>query len=106
MGHNKYSDIQHARVQKFDEKKKIGENPSQRVSRYVLHTSKVQSMQDTIISSLWGYQEVEWSTKDSEGQCGGIFTMWKHGSIYQNLSSKGKDFLESMHHGKVLTVTF
>ncbi|XP_058740903.1 uncharacterized protein LOC131613233 [Vicia villosa] len=50
-------------------------------------------MHESYIKSLWGSDECHWSAVDSEGQSGGIVTIWRKGVMRADFSFKAKGLL-------------
>lgn len=41
-----------------------------------LQETKLEYISSSVVSSLWGYQHVDWRCFDSRGASGGILLMW------------------------------
>ncbi|XP_058776931.1 uncharacterized protein LOC131651277 [Vicia villosa] len=58
-----------------------------------IQETKIRKMEEGIINSIWGKELCEWSALDSEGQSGGLVTIWKKGVIRSEFSFKAKGLL-------------
>lgn len=54
---------------------------------------KLQCFSDLIAEAFWGNKEVEWTTCNSIGEDGGMFILWRKGSLSLNYSFVGKCYV-------------
>ncbi|XP_058761236.1 uncharacterized protein LOC131634588 [Vicia villosa] len=58
-----------------------------------IQETKLPCFNDNLASSLWGGNEVEWTSSNSEGASGGMVVLWKKGSLNVNYIFRGHDFI-------------
>lgn len=46
-----------------------------------IQETKLKTMMEDIVKSMWGDSPVEWSSKDSQGLSGGMLIIWRKGII-------------------------
>ncbi|XP_058724480.1 uncharacterized protein LOC131595951 [Vicia villosa] len=61
-----------------------------KVDLIFIQETKLKKMEESLIRSLWGWEDCEWSALDSEGQSGGVVTIWRKGVIKPEFSFKAK----------------
>ncbi|XP_058775213.1 uncharacterized protein LOC131649469 [Vicia villosa] len=64
-----------------------------RAEVFLIQESKLEKVDQAIISSLWSFEKVGWSFTKSEGRSGGIITLWKEETVDVIMSFRGEGYL-------------
>ncbi|XP_058733490.1 uncharacterized protein LOC131605112 [Vicia villosa] len=68
---------------------------------FLIQESKLESVEEGIVKSLWPNEKVGWSFSGSSGAAGGLIIMWKEGECEVLFSFRGEGFLgiKAIHKG-------